>query len=119
MSDPIVISILAVLLPPLAVAMEKGMDQSFLINLLLTIFTFYIGGIIHAFHCFGVPLCQNLLCLFFPPFGVFLEHGCGVKFWINLLLTLIGYFPGVVHAYYLALLKSGKVDSSLTHQIEN
>ncbi|OOQ85626.1 putative stress response RCI peptide [Penicillium brasilianum] len=36
-----------------------------------------------------------------PPLGVFLIAGCGVDFWINLLLTLLGYFPGHIHAFYL------------------
>ncbi|KAJ5573761.1 uncharacterized protein N7459_008188 [Penicillium hispanicum] len=36
-----------------------------------------------------------------PPLGVFLISGCGVDFWINVLLTILGYFPGHIHAFYL------------------
>ena len=119
MSDSLVLSIIAVLLPPLAVGMEKGIGNCFIINLLLTIFTVYIGGILHAFYCFGVPLVDNLLCLFLPPLGALLEFGCGAEFLLNLLLTLLGWFPGVVHAYYLALLKNRRASSSPNYQIVN
>jgi uncharacterized membrane protein YqaE (UPF0057 family) len=38
------------------------------------------------------------LAIFLPPLGVFLERGCGADFWINVLLTVLGYIPGIVHA---------------------
>ena len=41
--------ILAILLPPLAVLLNKGAGKDFVINLLLWVVFFYIGGIIHAF----------------------------------------------------------------------
>ncbi len=41
--------ILALLIPPLAVLLNKGAGKDFLINLLLWVFLFYVGGIIHAF----------------------------------------------------------------------
>jgi uncharacterized membrane protein YqaE (UPF0057 family) len=36
-----------------------------------------------------------------PPLGVFLVAGCGPDFFINILLTLLGYFPGHIHAFYI------------------
>ena len=33
--------------------------------------------------------------------GVFLQVGFGGAFWLNILLTLLGYFPGVIHAVYI------------------
>lgn len=36
-----------------------------------------------------------------PPLGVFLTVGLGTAFWINLLLTLLGYLPGIVHAIWI------------------
>ena len=42
-------------------------------------------------------LCAILL----PPLGVFLQVGIGVQFWINLLLTILGYIPGIVHAVWI------------------
>ncbi|WP_296461532.1 YqaE/Pmp3 family membrane protein [Rubinisphaera sp.] len=42
-----------------------------------------------------------LLSVVLPPVGVFLEVGLGKHFWINILLTLLGYFPGIIHAVYI------------------
>lgn len=44
--------ILCVLLPPLAVFLEKGLGKDFIINLILCFF-FWIPGIIHAFWTIG------------------------------------------------------------------
>jgi len=32
-----------------------------------------------------------------PPVGVFLVAGCGADLLINILLTVLGYFPGHIH----------------------
>jgi hypothetical protein len=32
---------------------------------------------------------------------VFLIKGCGIDLCINILLTLLGYIPGHIHAFYL------------------
>lgn len=39
-----------------------------------------------------------LLTILMPPLGVFLQEGPHRAFWLNLLLTLLGYLPGLVHA---------------------
>ncbi|MDP9350968.1 MAG: YqaE/Pmp3 family membrane protein [Chloroflexota bacterium] len=36
-----------------------------------------------------------------PPVGVFLTVGFGLHFWLNILLTLLGYIPGLVHAIWI------------------
>ncbi|PWN21622.1 UPF0057-domain-containing protein [Microstroma glucosiphilum] len=41
------------------------------------------------------------VAIFVPPLGVFLEVGCGASFWINILLTILGYIPGIIHAIYV------------------
>jgi uncharacterized membrane protein YqaE (UPF0057 family) len=46
-----------------------------------------------------------LLAIVLPPVGVFLEVGLGTHFWINLILTLLGYIPGIIHALYVILKK--------------
>ncbi|MEY8839322.1 YqaE/Pmp3 family membrane protein, partial [Cribrihabitans sp. XS_ASV171] len=33
--------------------------------------------------------------------GVFLQVGLGKHFWLNILLTLLGYIPGIVHAVWI------------------
>ena len=46
-----------------------------------------------------------ILSLIIPPVGVFLQVGFGMHFWINILLTLFGYLPGVLHAIWIILKK--------------
>ena len=38
-----------------------------------------------------------------PPLGVFCAVGLRSQFWLNLVFTLLGYVPGVVHAFYVLL----------------
>jgi uncharacterized membrane protein YqaE (UPF0057 family) len=38
---------------------------------------------------------------FAPPIGVLLQVGLGAAFWVNLLLTLLFYVPGLVHAVWV------------------
>lgn len=38
-----------------------------------------------------------------PPLAAFLVVGLGTHFWINLILTLLGWIPGLVHALWLVL----------------
>ncbi|MGB7327317.1 MAG: YqaE/Pmp3 family membrane protein [Rubripirellula sp.] len=40
--------LLAILLPPLAVFMDKGVGTQFVLNIVLTLVGFWIVGIIHA-----------------------------------------------------------------------
>lgn len=48
----------------------------------------------------------RIICaIFIPPLGVFLQVGIGIDFWINILLTLFGYIPGIIHAVYIILKK--------------
>ncbi len=48
-----------------------------------------------------MDVIRILLSILLPPLGVFLQVGIGVQFWINILLTLLGYIPGVVHAVWI------------------
>lgn len=36
-----------------------------------------------------------------PPLGVFFQVGFGLQFWLNILLTLLGYIPGLIHAIWV------------------
>ncbi|EKD20146.1 hypothetical protein LZ554_008866 [Drepanopeziza brunnea f. sp. 'monogermtubi'] len=42
-----------------------------------------------------------LITILLPPVGVYLVAGCGVDLLINICLTLLGYIPGHIHAFYL------------------
>ncbi|RMZ83973.1 hypothetical protein DV737_g1280, partial [Chaetothyriales sp. CBS 132003] len=42
-----------------------------------------------------------LITILFPPVGVALVAGCGVDLLVNICLTLLGYIPGHIHAFYI------------------
>lgn len=42
-----------------------------------------------------------ILNILLPPLAVALRHGIGSAFLINLLLTLLAWLPGVIHAFYV------------------
>jgi uncharacterized membrane protein YqaE (UPF0057 family) len=44
-------------------------------------------------------ICATVL----PPLGVFYAVGWRRQFWLNLVFTLLGYVPGMVHAFYVLL----------------
>ena len=44
-----------------------------------------------------------VFAILLPPLGVFMQEGLGKRFWINVLLTLFGYVPGIIHAVYVIL----------------
>ncbi|WP_376692524.1 YqaE/Pmp3 family membrane protein [Wenzhouxiangella sp. EGI_FJ10409] len=46
-------------------------------------------------------LLKIILAIILPPLGVFLEVGIGKHFWINIILTLLGFIPGIIHAVYI------------------
>ncbi|MDX1587355.1 MAG: YqaE/Pmp3 family membrane protein [Oleiphilaceae bacterium] len=48
-----------------------------------------------------MDIIRLIFSLLLPPLGVFLQVGIGLQFWINILLTLLGYFPGVIHAVWI------------------
>ncbi|XP_052194084.1 salt stress-induced hydrophobic peptide ESI3 [Diospyros lotus] len=47
---------------------------------------------------------EILLAILLPPVGVFLRYGIGVEFWIDLLLTILGYIPGILYAIYVLVI---------------
>ncbi|MDB2356343.1 MULTISPECIES: YqaE/Pmp3 family membrane protein [unclassified Pseudoalteromonas] len=48
-----------------------------------------------------MDIIRIILSVLIPPLGVFLQVGLGAHFWINILLTLLGYIPGLIHAIYI------------------
>jgi uncharacterized membrane protein YqaE (UPF0057 family) len=46
-------------------------------------------------------LIRILLAILLPPVGVFFTVGLGGQFWLNILLTIFGYIPGIVHAVWI------------------
>ena len=41
------------------------------------------------------------IALFIPPVPVFLKRGCGADILINICLWILGWIPGVIHAWYI------------------
>jgi len=52
-----------------------------------------------------VDFIRVILALLLPPVGVFLQVGLGLHFWRNILLTLFGYIPGIIHAVWVIVTK--------------
>ncbi|MCB8887880.1 MULTISPECIES: YqaE/Pmp3 family membrane protein [Halomonadaceae] len=46
---------------------------------------------------------KMIFAVLLPPLGVFLEVGLKGHFWLNILLTLFGFVPGIIHAFYVIL----------------
>jgi len=42
-----------------------------------------------------------ILAIIFPPIAVYLKNGAGKDLVINILLCLLFYLPGIVHALWL------------------
>ncbi len=49
----------------------------------------------------SMDVIRIIVAIFLPPLGVFLQVGFGLDFWINIVLTLFGYIPGIVHAVWI------------------
>ncbi|NEJ19532.1 YqaE/Pmp3 family membrane protein [Rhizobium ruizarguesonis] len=52
-----------------------------------------------------MDVVRILLAIILLPLGVFLQVGIGLHFWLNILLTLCGYVPGIIHAIWVILRK--------------
>lgn len=48
-------------------------------------------------------IVKIILCFILPPLAAFLQIGISTHFWINIILTLLGGIPGVIHALWLVL----------------
>ena len=46
-------------------------------------------------------ILRILISIVIPPVGVFLETGLSRHFVLNIVLTLLGYFPGLIHAVWI------------------
>lgn len=48
-------------------------------------------------------IIKIILAVIFPPLGVAMQVGITLHFWINLILTLFGWVPGIAHALFVIL----------------
>jgi len=46
-------------------------------------------------------LCLYFIAVFVSPIPVFLKTGCGADLIINIALFILGWIPGVIHAWWI------------------
>lgn len=44
-----------------------------------------------------------VLAIFLPPLAVFMREGINGTFWLNVILCIFIWFPGILHALYVVL----------------
>lgn len=54
-----------------------------------------------------LELLALIATIFIPPLGVALKKGLSTDFWINLILTLLFFIPGLIHAIYVNYIAGG------------
>jgi len=54
-----------------------------------------------------LELITLIATIFIPPLGVALKKGLSSDFWINLILTLLFFVPGLIHGIYVNYIKGG------------
>ena len=48
-----------------------------------------------------MSLITIILSVLLPPVAVFLKKGLGGALLLNILFTILGWVPGVIHAFYV------------------
>jgi len=51
----------------------------------------------------NVIIIKIILAIILPPLAAALQVGLSTHFWINIILTILGYIPGLIHALWLVL----------------
>lgn len=46
-------------------------------------------------------MIDYFIAIFIPPLAVFLKRGCGADVLINICLTILGWIPGLIHAWWI------------------
>lgn len=94
--------IITCFISPLGMFMSRPkIDAHWLLNLVLYILTVTIVGTIHAFVVQGMNVSTAILNYLLPPLSVFLTNGNCAQTLICLLLTLLGWLPGMIYAYWV------------------
>ncbi|MBG03396.1 MAG: YqaE/Pmp3 family membrane protein [Rhodospirillaceae bacterium] len=53
-----------------------------------------------------MDIVRIILALLLPPVAAFLTVGIGLHFWLNILLTIFFFVPGMIHAIWLVVKKN-------------
>jgi uncharacterized membrane protein YqaE (UPF0057 family) len=54
-----------------------------------------------AIHFTLMRYIRLLVVFILPPVAMYMTFGANKYFWLNCLLTLLGFFPGLLHAMYI------------------
>ncbi len=57
-----------------------------------------------------MTILRIILCFFIPPLAVFLTVGLKMHFWLNIVLTLLGGVPGMIHALWVVARNTDSVE---------
>ena len=100
--------------PPAGVFMQVGLTKQFWINVVLSVLLVWVGGQVHAAWVItnlkddgsadpeGTGKLIGVLASYYvPPVGVLLKAGVGVGLVLNVVLWLLGWLPGVLHALWV------------------
>jgi uncharacterized membrane protein YqaE (UPF0057 family) len=58
----------------------------------------------------SMNVIRIILALLIPPVAAFLTVGIGLHFWLNILLTIFFWVPGMIHALWLVVKNAGDQD---------
>ena len=50
-----------------------------------------------------MQIVRILFAIILPPVGVLFTIGLKMHFWLNILLTILGFVPGIIHALYVII----------------
>ncbi|WP_135080341.1 YqaE/Pmp3 family membrane protein [Terasakiella sp. SH-1] len=50
-----------------------------------------------------MDIIRIIIAIFIPPLAAFLTVGIGLHFWLNLILTIFFFVPGMIHALWLVV----------------
>jgi len=50
-----------------------------------------------------MDIIRIIIAIFLPPLAAFLTVSIGLHFWLNLILTLFFFVPGMIHALWLVV----------------
>ncbi|MCA9403424.1 MAG: YqaE/Pmp3 family membrane protein [Candidatus Omnitrophica bacterium] len=52
-----------------------------------------------------MDIVKIVLAIFLPPVAAYMQVGVTQHFWINIVLTILGGLPGMIHALWLVVSK--------------
>jgi uncharacterized membrane protein YqaE (UPF0057 family) len=54
-----------------------------------------------------IGCCEAIIAIFLPPLAVLMRKGCTGSLVLNIVLTILGWIPGVIHAWFVIVADPG------------